>query len=74
MRSKRGLFLFLTLTWALAAADASATIYLNEDFDAGTLPAGWVVQKRGSGSSSYGFMPRSGGYYYYASVTVYSEQ
>jgi hypothetical protein len=58
----------------LLTAGASATVYLDEDFDERTLPPGWEVQRRGSGSSSYSFMPGYGGYYYYASVTVNSEQ
>ena len=56
------------------AAGASATVFLDENFNAGTLPAGWKAETSGSGSAYYTFMPGAGGYYLYASVTVPSEK
>jgi hypothetical protein len=74
VRSKRDLFLLLTLTWVLAAAGAPATVYLDEGFDEGKMPTGWQARTSGNGIAYYSFEKRAGGYCYYASVEARSEQ
>lgn len=75
MGALRRSVIFQLLAAALTAAAAvAATYYLDEDFDEGTLPAGWQARTSGNGRAYYTFERRGGGYYFYAGVEARSEE
>ncbi len=59
MRKSLLLLVFLTLIWGISAE--AQTVYLSENFNAGTLPSGWSNTATGSTSAVWSFGNNGGG-------------